>query len=63
MYEATIQALESLYDRLSPGGFVIVDDFHLPACSKAVHDFRAARGIGEEILDIDGHGAFWRRSR
>ena len=62
MYESTMQALESLYDRLSPGGFVIVDDYYLPACAKAIHDFRDARGIADEIMNIDNRGAFWRRS-
>ena len=61
MYESTIQAIEALYDKLSPGGFVIVDDYFLPACAQAIHDFRAARGIGDPIVDIDGIGAFWRR--
>jgi O-methyltransferase len=61
MYESTMQALQSLYDRLSPGGFVIVDDYYLPACAKAVHDFRSSRDIKDEIKDIDGQGAFWRR--
>lgn len=62
MYESTMQALESLYDRLSPGGFVIVDDYYLPACAKAIHDFRDARGIADEIVNIDNRGCFWRRS-
>ena len=62
MYEATMQALEALYHRLSPGGFVIVDDYYLPACAKAIHAFRDARGITDEIQNIDNRGAFWRRS-
>ena len=42
MYESTILALESLYDRLSVGGYVIVDDFgSVDGCRQAVHDFRA----------------------
>ena len=61
MYESTIQALQALYDKLSPGGFVIVDDYNLKPCAQAVHDFRSARNITEEIRDIDGMGAYWRR--
>jgi len=63
LYESTIQALDSLYDKLSPGGFVIVDDFHnVAACRQAVHDFRNNRGITDPIQTIDWGGAFWRRS-
>ena len=61
MYESTIDALSSLYDRLSPGGFVIIDDYYMEPCAKAVHDFRAERRIDEPIEDIDGRGSFWRR--
>ena len=44
-YESTIQALEALYDKLSAGGYVIVDDYgNVAACGQAVHDFRAQRG-------------------
>ena len=35
MYESTIQALSALYDKLSPGGYVIVDDYFLKPCAKA----------------------------
>lgn len=62
MYESTMQALRALYPRLSPGGFVIVDDYVLGPCAQAVHDFRAEFGLVEPISDIDGTGAFWRRS-
>jgi O-methyltransferase len=26
-----------------------------------VHDYRMANGIDEEIIDIDGFGAYWRK--
>jgi hypothetical protein len=61
MYESTIQALEALYDRLSPGGFVIIDDYFLEPCAQAVQDFRSRHGIADPIHDIDGQGRYWRR--
>ncbi len=63
MYESTMDALVALYDRVSVGGFVIVDDYGIPedTCRRAVHDFRDARRIVAPILDIDGSGAYWRR--
>ena len=64
LYESTIQALEGLYDRLSVGGFVIVDDYgNVAGCRQAVHDFRDARGIKDPIRPIDWAGVYWRRSR
>jgi O-methyltransferase len=63
LYESTIQALDGLYDRLSVGGYVIVDDYgNVAACRQAVHDFRARRGIVDPIRSIDGAGVYWRRS-
>jgi hypothetical protein len=33
--------------RLSPGGHVIIDDFHLPAVRTAVHEYREAHGVSQ----------------
>jgi hypothetical protein len=61
MYESTMDGLVNLYDDLSPGGFLIVDDFAMDSCRQAVEDFRRERGIEEPIERIDWTGAFWRR--
>ncbi|MDQ2650306.1 MAG: TylF/MycF family methyltransferase [Actinomycetota bacterium] len=63
MYESTIQAIEALYPKLSPGGFLIIDDFgsHASQAGAAIHDYRAAHGIDEEIIEIDPFGAYWRK--
>lgn len=61
MYSSTIHALEALYDRVQPGGFVIVDDYNLVGAHSAVHDFLRVRDESPEIVDIDGSGAYWRR--
>lgn len=64
LYESTIVALRSLYPKLSPGGYVIVDDWGaVPACKKAVTDFRLEAGIDDQINEIDWTGAYWQRSR
>ena len=63
LYESTMDALTSLYHRLSPGGYVIVDDYSILACRQAVHDFRNANGIADPIEKIDWTGVFWRRAR
>jgi O-methyltransferase len=62
LYESTIQALDALYPRLSPGGFCIVDDYQaVKACEQAVTDYRATHGISAAIVDIDGTGVLWRK--
>jgi O-methyltransferase len=38
MYESTVQALDTLYDKVSPGGFVI-DDYILKSCAQTVDHF------------------------
>ncbi|MGP0068511.1 MAG: TylF/MycF family methyltransferase [Isosphaeraceae bacterium] len=63
MYQSTIEALESLYDKVSVGGYVIVDDYgNVAGCRQAVHDFRDARGIRDGIRPIDWAGVYWCRS-
>jgi O-methyltransferase len=62
LYESTMQALEALYPRLSPGGFCVIDDYLVSyAPRQAVTDYRAEHGITGEIVDIDGTGVLWRK--
>ena len=62
MYESTWQALTSLYPKLSPGGFVIVDDYGaIPACRSAVDAYRVEFGISEPLTEIDWTGVYWRK--
>jgi hypothetical protein len=64
MYESTLDALTSLYDRLSVHGSLIVDDYHVvPNCRAAVDKFRTSRGIIDPICEIDGVGVYWIKSR
>ena len=60
LYESTMDGFTHLYDKVSTGGFIIVDDFEqLPVCKQATLDFRAARGIIDPIQPIDGSGVYW----
>jgi len=63
MYESTLDGIANLYDKVSPGGFVIVDDFGaVAACQQAIMEFRGAHAIQDPIQTIDGIGVFWRKS-
>jgi O-methyltransferase len=61
MYGSTMDALNSLYPKLSAGGFCIVDDYALAGCKKAVDDFRAEHAIDAELQVVDWTGRYWRK--
>lgn len=61
-YKSTYLALEALYPKLSPGGFIILDDvnFIMP-CRQAVMDYRARMGITAEMQVLDWNAGWWRK--
>lgn len=62
-YASTMTALGALYTKVSPGGFIIIDDYGvLEPAQQAVDQFRADQGISAPLLDIDGAGVYWRKS-
>ncbi len=62
MYSSTMDVLENLYPKLSPGGYAIIDDYGaVAACRQAVEDYRRSHRIMEPIQTIDWTGVFWRR--
>ena len=64
MYSSTIEALQALYHRLSPGGFLVVDDYGaIPACKQAVTDFRESQKITNPIHEIDWTGVWWQKAQ
>lgn len=61
LYESTNDALQAMYHRVAPGGFVIVDDYaSWKGCRKAIDDFRAEHQIEAEVTPIDHSGIYWR---
>lgn len=62
MYESTMDGLEHLYPGLSPGGYVIIDDYGaMEECRQAVHDYRQVHGIHEPIVHGDWTAVCWQR--
>ena len=60
MYESTMDGLLNLYEKLSPGGSLIVDDYFLfEAHRQAVDEYRASFEIADPIVRIDEYGGFW----
>lgn len=63
MYESTMDGLVHLYPKLSPGGFLIVDDWGaVEGCRLAVEDYRKEHAIEEEIVTIDWTGVYWKKA-
>lgn len=59
MYSSTMDALNALYEKVTTGGIVIVDDYCLEGAKQAIHDFFGSKLPA--IHDIDGTGAFFRK--
>jgi hypothetical protein len=63
-YESTLDTLTALYDKVSPGGYVIVDDYGerlWTYCRRAVDEFRAAHGITAPLMKVDTGCYFWQK--
>jgi cephalosporin hydroxylase len=55
-------ALELLHDRVSPGGFVFIDDYTDDACKKIVDDFRSRHAVTDPLELVGPAAATWRRA-
>jgi Macrocin-O-methyltransferase (TylF) len=65
-YESTRDALNSLYNRLSIGGYVILDDYGEDSwtyCRRAVDEFRSERHIDAPLIAVDSKCYYWQRTR
>ena len=61
LYESTRDTLAPLYPKVSPGGFVIVDDYNSwEGCKQAVTEYREQHGITAPIIPIDNFAVYWR---
>ncbi len=62
LYSSTMDSLRNLYHRVSPGGYVIVDDYHSwVSCRAAVTDFLRENRIDADICTVTD-GAYWKVS-
>jgi len=52
-YESTTICLQHLFDKVMPGGLIILDDYYAwDGCSKALHDFLSCRSAAERIQSL-----------
>ena len=60
MYSSTIEALDALFHKVVPGGYVIIDDFSLKGANQAVIDFLERNNLKVKIERIDDASAYFR---
>ena len=61
-YSSTMDALTNLYDKVSSGGYVIIDDYNnFQGCKNAVSEFRHERKIDAPLIPIDRQSVYWKR--
>jgi O-methyltransferase len=60
--ERVRQVLEHLYKRLTPGGFVVVDDLGEEHVRDAVEGFRTDHGITSALEAVGASGTSWRKT-
>lgn len=60
-FDSVYLVLNQLYHRISPGGYVILDDFNNPVigCKEAVLRFRQENNITIPIIDTYGGSVYW----
>lgn len=65
LYSSTLDVLNNLYDKVVPGGFIIIDDYCLPACEDAVTEFLTKRNLNivpsPPTGTTDKCGSWWRK--
>ena len=59
-YSADI--LNRLYNKLSHAGYILIENWSSPEIREVIFDFRATNQIHEEIVEIQGSTAFWKKT-
>ncbi len=64
-YESTYFMLEKLYEKVSIGGYVIIDDYGVEDfnCSEAVDKFRSENNITGELKRVGHFVAYWKKEK
>ncbi len=63
IYQSTVDVLYHLYDKVSIGGYVIIDDFYGFPARGAVEDFVSAHSLSKEVVfvKIDQFSIYWEK--
>jgi len=61
-YDSVRLTLEVFYPRVSPGGYIVIDDYGTwPGAKRATDEYRRAIGDWSRLRKIDHTGRYWRK--
>ena len=59
-----MDALTSLYPKLSIGGYIIIDDYvAMVQCAKAIEDYRKINNITDKIETAGWSIVYWKKTK
>lgn len=61
MYESCLDSIFNLYEFLSVGGYVIIDDWNIPECNEAINEFLRTHSLVPNIVRIDKSAVYWKK--
>jgi O-methyltransferase len=63
-YDSVLLTLETFYPKLSPGGFVVIDDYSGWEGAKiATDEYRVTNGIDAPLVEVDSTAVYWQKPR
>eukprot|EP01026_Neomeris_dumetosa_P042307 TRINITY_DN3522_c0_g1_i4.p1 TRINITY_DN3522_c0_g1~~TRINITY_DN3522_c0_g1_i4.p1 ORF type:complete len:346 (-),score=34.51 TRINITY_DN3522_c0_g1_i4:353-1327(-) len=62
MYESTMDIFFNVYDFVPVGGTIVIDDYRIPDCRRAVDDFFELHDASEEMVPIDKSAVYFIRT-
>jgi O-methyltransferase len=63
-FDSVLLTLETFYDRVSPGGYVVIDDYGGWQGARSATDlFRSREGVFAPLEVIDDSGRYWQKPR
>lgn len=61
-YGSVKLCLNSFYDKVQTGGFVVLDDYgYYPGCKQAVDEFIATRELKVDLVEVDETGRYFQK--
>lgn len=61
MYQSTMDILENLYHKVNIGGYIIIDDWDVPECRRAVEDYLRQRNLEVSLMPFGTNARYWKK--